>query len=393
MRFVARVITPDNRIEAQGVEAADAAAARVAIEGLGLRILAIEPASRRGAAGRRQGLELLEFSQELVALLRAGLNIVEAIEGLLAKGGSADEVDVLQSLLKALRDGKRLSDALQDRPEVFPPLYAGLVRSAEGTSNLPGALTRYVDYGLRIRALKARVLSASIYPAILLLAGAAVSVFLMTYVVPRFASVYEGSGRSMPWQSAWLLSWGQWLSANAALASALAAGGLVLLVYGFLALQRAGLLQRLLQQLPWLGERVALLELTRTYLTLGMLLEGGIPIRSALGLVAEGSSSACSRALQEARELVSGGAALSDALSRTGLCTPIALRLLRVGERSGQLGPMLTQAANFHEAETTRWIERFSRLVEPALTVIIGLVIGVIVVMLYIPILDIAGGL
>jgi general secretion pathway protein F len=392
MKFVARVLTADNRIEAMPVDAADTGAAKTELEARHLSVLSIEASVARYSSAKQGSFSLLEFSQELIALLTAGLNLVEAVEALLDKEESAEARTVLQSVLQGLRQGRRLSDALHAQPNIFPPLFIGLVRSAEGTSNLPEALVRYLDYGMRVRALKARFVSAAIYPAVLLVAGSAVCLFLMTYVVPRFASVYQSSGRALPWQSQWLLSWGQWLSAHPGLAGAVVAAAIAGGTYTIMWLGSTGRTAKVVQALPWVGPRLALLELTRLYLTMGMLLEGGIPVRSALDLVAASASKARRDSLAGARSQVSDGSNLSDALQEHGLSTPIALRLLRVGERSGQLGPMLTQAANFHEAESARWIERFSRLIEPILTVIIGLVIGLIVVMLYIPILDLAGG-
>jgi general secretion pathway protein F len=175
-------------------------------------------------------------------------------------------------------------------------------------------------------------------------------------------------------------------AAGAALAAALAG---TLLRRGW----RSGQLLAALARLPAVGEHVRLAELTRLYLTLGMLLEGGIAILAALDMVQAVSTPATRGALEVVRAQVAAGGRLSHALQEQGLATPIALRMLHVGERSGQLGPMLTRSALFHEAQTARWIERFSRLFEPVLMAAIGLVIGVIVVLLYMPIFELAGSL
>ena len=344
-----------------------------------------------GRGGR--SFSLLLFSTELLALLEAGLSLVEAFEALLDKETSPAARAVLQSLGRDLRDGLRFSAALARQAEVFPPLYVGIVRAAEGTSDLPQALSRYIDYQTRLDMLRSKVLSAAIYPAILLIVGGAVTLFLMAYVVPRFAGVYQGSGRSLPWLSQRLLDWGQLVGQHA---SAAFWSLLVLTLVAAYWLRRfiqSGRWLLFLTRLPGIGERVRVIELSRLYLTTGMLLEGGIPILAALDIVGHTVSPNTRAALLAARRSISDGGTLSQGFETSGLATPIALRMLRVGERSGQLGAMLTRSALFYEGESSRWIERFTKVFEPVLMTAIGLLVGLIVILLYMPIFDLAGTL
>jgi general secretion pathway protein F len=158
-------------------------------------------------------------------------------------------------------------------------------------------------------------------------------------------------------------------------------------------LHRNGGILRLLSGVPALGERVRIYELARLYLTLGMLLEGGIPVVRAIADVAGVVTPATHARLTAACAEIQAGMPLSMAFKQQELTTPIALRMLRVGERSGTLGRMLTQSAQFHGGEIGRWIESFTRTFEPLLMAAIGLVVGTIVVLLYLPIFDLAGGL
>lgn len=393
MHYTVRALAADNRIETLRIEAADVDGARLEAESRRLKTLSI--VAVRGATRPRGSARfaVLQFSQQLIALLEAGLTIVEALEGLLEKEDSLKGHTVLEGLLARLREGQRLSSALRTQGDVFPPLLIGLVQAAEGTSDLPRSLARYVEYQVRLDALRARVVSAAIYPAVLLVVGGAVCLFLMAYVVPRFALVYQGSGRSLPWLSQLLIFWGQWVGAHAALAASLALGGVASASLMLRHAWRSGALLAGLARLPALGENLRIVELTRLYLTLGMLMEGGIPILAALDMVAAASAPATRRALDGARAQVANGGSLSQAFESQALVTPIALRMLRVGERSGQLGVMLTRSAQFYEAQTAHWIERFSRLFEPLLMAAIGVVIGLIVVLLYMPIFDLAGSL
>ncbi|RZA29116.1 MAG: type II secretion system F family protein, partial [Lysobacteraceae bacterium] len=289
MQFAVRTLAPDMSISNLVVDAADALDARRQVEARGLFVSAVEPARAATFAGfgRKGGarLSLVLFSQELLALLNAGLGIVEGLEALLEKEASPGARGVLERLLGGLREGKRFSSALAAQPELFPPLYVGIVRAAEGTSDLPRALSRYIDYQQRIDTVRGKIVSASIYPVILLLVGGGVSAFLIGYVVPKFAEVYHGAGRSLPWMSQLLLDWGQFASSHGTgilLTALLLLAGAVAGVRHLLA---TGGVARMLARLPGIGERARIYELSRLYLTLGMLTEGGITIVSAIDTV------------------------------------------------------------------------------------------------------------
>lgn len=394
MQFEVRALSPDNRITVQVVDAQDEAGARAQVEARGLHAMRVAPVrALRGPAAVRGRISLVLFSQELLALLKAGLSIVEGLEALLEREGGARLRGVLQRILSGLREGKRFSALLGEQPDVFPPLYVGIVRAAEGTSDLPRALQRYVDYQVRIDTVRNKLVSSAIYPCILLVVGGGVSTFLITYVVPRFATIYEGTGRALPWMSQMLLDWGRFASAHG-LALALAAGGAAAaLFFGVRAVvARIGLIT-LLGRIPLLGTHLRIYQLSRLYLTLGMLLEGGIPVVTAMQTAIGTVSPSMREALLLARVAVQSGEPLSIAFQAQRLTTPISLRMLRVGERSGELGAMLTQSAAFYDGEISRWIDRFTRMFEPLLMSVIGVVVGTIVVLLYMPIFDLAGSL
>ena len=406
MQFQARTLSADNLLSHTTLEATDEADARRQLAARGLYAASLQPASSVSsvlsggwigaarAAGPRAGrFSLLLLSQELLALLQAGLSLVEALEALLDKDAGSASAQVLGRVLADLREGRRFSDALALQPGVFPPLFVGIVRTAEGTSDLPRALERFIAYLQRVGEVRQKVVSAAVYPAILLAVGGGVSAFLIGYVVPRFAQVYEGSGRPLPWMSQALLDAGQFVSAHFGPVLALALGSL----FALFSLARQGLRRHgwagLLARLPGVGERVRIYELSRLYLTLGMLNEGGVPLVAALGVVQDMVSPRMRERLRASRATIESGAPLSAAFEAQGLTTPISLRLLRVGERSGELGALLLQSASFYDGEIARWIDRFTRMFEPLLMAAIGIVVGLIVVLLYMPIFDLAGGM
>jgi general secretion pathway protein F len=392
MQYAVRTLAPDMSIGRQIVDALDEADARRQLEARGLYVSSIEPVRSGGLRrARASGLSLVLFSQELLALLGAGLGIVEALEALLEKEANPATRGVLERLLAGLREGKRFSSVLAEQSNLFPPLYIGIVRAAEGTSDLPRSLARYIDYQQRIDIVRSKIVSAAIYPVILLTVGAGVSLFLISYVVPRFAEVYQGAGRNLPFMSQVMLSWGQFAASHTTgllVGVAILIGGAGL---GVRHLLRTGGFGRLLARLPGIGERVRIYELSRPYLTLGMLSEGGITIVNAIDTVQGMVSPGMRAQLAAARAAVEAGQPLSHAFEAHGLTTPISLRMLRVGERSGDMGPMLTQSAAFYDGEISRWIDRFTRTFEPLLMAAIGLVVGAIVVLLYMPIFDLAG--
>jgi len=398
MQFEVRALSTDqaaSKLVSCVIDARDEADARSQAAARGLFVSAIRPlrSSRFSAAGRQRAraLPLLLFSQELLALLSAGLGIVESLEALLEKEASPATRSALSRLLESLREGKRFSAALGEQGELFPALYIGIVKAAEGTSDLPRALSRYIAYQQRIDLVRAKLVSAAIYPVILLCVGGGVSAFLISYVVPRFAEVYQGAGRNLPWMSQMMLNWGQFVTAHGMLLLAGLALAALLLLAGVQRVLRSGGVARLLASLPGVGERVRIYELSRLYMTLGMLSEGGITIVQAIGTVQAMVSLRMQGALAAARAEVESGQPLSAAFERHQLTTPISLRMLRVGERTGDMGPMLTQSAAFYDGEISRWIERFTRTFEPLLMAAIGLVVGAIVILLYMPIFDLAG--
>ena len=395
MQFHVRALDAQQAVHELQLVALDEADARAQLGGRGLQPLSIRAAgqwlTRRGKA-----FSLLLFAQQLHALLQAGLGVVEALDALREKETAPELRAILGRLSQAVREGQRLSQALRQQPAVFPPLFAGLVQAAESSSDLPRALERFIGYEQRLDSLRHKLVGATIYPAVLLVVGGAVALFLMGYVVPRFAAVYQGGapgGHALPWASQLLLQWGALAGQHAGLL----VGGFVAVVGGSLwwlrrQLQQLGASQ-LLRWVPTLRERIAQFELSRLYLTLGNLLEGGIPLPEALGLAQAVLPPARRPDLARVRQRIEAGEPLSEALANGPLGTPVALRLLRVAERSGQLGEILVRTAQFYEGEAGRFIDRFTKVFEPVLMAAIGLVIGLIVLLLYMPIFELAGSL
>jgi len=343
---------------------------------------------------RRYRFPLALFSQELLSLLEAGLPLLEAIETLAKKEQRPQAKEVYAGLNRLLSEGKPLSQAMQEFADVFPPLFVATIRASERTGDLRQALNRYLAYHGQLDAVRKKVTSAAIYPALLMIVGSLVILFLMAYVVPRFSRVYEDLGNDLPLMSRLLMGWGQLFEAYS---GAITLAAILLFAGTGYALTRSGVrdwLQRKAWQIPSIGERLRLYQLARLYRTLGMLLNGGIPLVTALDMVAGLLSQPSMRAnLHAARQRISEGQPISESMLQCGLTTEVAYRMLRVGERSGNLGEMTEKIAGFCDEEIARWVEWFTRLFEPLLMIFIGFVIGGIVLMMYMPVFELAGSI
>jgi general secretion pathway protein F len=334
---------------------------------------------------------LASFSQELLALLEAGLNLVESIETLAEKETRSQVKNALDALLQALYQGQTFSTALEQQPTIFPILYVATVRASEKTGDLAESLTRYVSYEQQIGLVKKKIISASIYPILLIAVGGLVIFFLLGFVVPKFSQIYEDTGSNLPFLSQLLLQWGVFLESHGKTFLMVLGAGLAAIIY---ALSQASVRKWLMQQfwrIPAIGERLRIFQLARFYRTLGMLLKGGTPIVAALGSVAGLLDVSLKANMQKATLAIQQGQPVSAAMELAGLTTPVALRMLRVGERGGKIGDMMERVAAFYDEELSRWIEWFTKLFEPLLMLFIGLVIGVVVLLLYMPIFELAG--
>ncbi|WP_374495426.1 type II secretion system F family protein [Zoogloea sp.] len=387
MRFRIRALAGAAAIHELELAAPDAAAARRLAVEQGLAVMSVTPVGGKAAGGR---FPLQLFNQELLALLAAGIPLAEALAALAEKETRAGVREVLLGLGEGLREGRTLSLALAARPQAFPDLYVATIRAAERTSDLAQALARYIDYQRQLALVRGKLVSAAVYPALLLFVGGAVMLFLLLFVVPRFAQVFETVGGELPWMSQLLLQWGQLMQAHAPLVG----GGVLALIAMVVAILRRpatrGAALRLAWRLPRVGERLRVFELARFYRTLGMLLRGGIPAVTAMGMVEGLLSPVLRPGLEASIAQVREGQGLAATLHANGLATPVALRMVAVGERAGNLGEMLERAAEFHEEESARWLDVLTRLAGPLLMLVIAVAVGLILIMLYLPIFQVA---
>ena len=320
------------------VDSVDADDARRQVERLGYEVLTLR-SKRAGLASylkRRTTFPLTLFSQELIALLGAGLSLVEALETLREKERHPDLKQVLEQLLTKLREGLTFSSSVEQLPSSFPALYVATVRASERTGDLREALSRYIAYQVQLDQVRKKLVSASIYPIVLLVVGGLVMLFLMMYVVPKFSRIYEDAGEDLPVLSQLLLEWGKVMEEHGLLVMGCLAFVGIASAYGLtLPAVKARVLSQL-RSIPAIGSQLQVFDLARFYRTLGMLVKGGIPIVAAIEMVSGILPLSLRGPLQAAVRDLREGKPVSQAMESHGLTTPVAHRMLRVGERTGR---------------------------------------------------------
>lgn len=385
-----RAVSQDVTIEASN----ETEAIRIAAKN-GWQVISIDSGADAVSqvSSRKGQFPLLQFSQELLALLEAGLNLNEAITTLHNKELRGNTKTTLAAMLLALQHGKSFSDTLALFPTVFPDIYVASMRAAERSGNLPEALGRFVNYQLQFDVIKKKLVSAAIYPSMLLVVGSLVTLFLLGYVVPKFSVVYESSGRDIPWLSQMLLGFGKAISGNGTAFLIGLACLVATLIYSLTNPVIRGRLLEFVLGLPILAQRAREYRLARFYRALSLLLHAGIPLTKGLAMVGPMLLESQQQQLNLARRAVEEGRSFSHALEQYNLATPVAQSLLKVGENTGRLSDMLERSAKFHDEEFARWVDWASRMLEPILMTVIGVVIGGVVVLMYMPIFELAGSL
>ncbi|MCC8997099.1 MAG: type II secretion system F family protein [Nitrosomonas sp.] len=393
MRYEVKAVLSGQGTVLLHLEANSEEEARQQVTEQGGMVLSVKRSFSGFSLKSKSNFPLVHFSQELLSLQVAGLSLVEGIETLLEKEQDASNRKVIKSILAKLYEGVTFSQALQEYPQFFPPLYIATVRASEKTGDLAEALTRFITYQTQMDFVRKKLVGASIYPVLLLVVGFLVSIFLMVFVVPKFSAIYDDMNSDLPWLSLLLIKWGQFVHEYGWELTIVAAVLMILSVY---IVTRPAFRAKLLQflwSIPAIGEHMRVYQLARFYKTLGMLLRGGIPITQALNMVSGLLQAHFRPKVEAAAKHIREGKTISTAMEMEGLTTAVGNRMLRVGERTGLMGDMMERIGNFHDEEIARWVEWTTKLIEPLLMAFIGIVIGGIIILMYMPIFELAGSI
>ncbi len=375
--------------------AADAVTLRREMSERGLVVLEVRPvrASAALAGTRRAAFDVAWWCRELRTLLLAGMTVVEALETLEAQSVGTTRAEVQAALLRSLREGRSLSAAMQACGE-FPRVLIAGVMASERTSTLPTALDDYLSYDELLSRLRQQVISAAVYPAVVVSLGALVTLFLLVYVIPRFSKMYVNFRGELSWATRLLLGFSEALNHQLplVLASCATVAAVSFLVW------RSGIWRTwgasIIEAVPVLRHGKQHFSQAKFYQALALMFRGGYPVDEALNVAQRlGLGGRHEEGIAQARAAISRGKGVAESFALAGLADPLAQRLLAVGERSGNFDKVLVTIAQRHAQHFELFIARATRLVEPLLLLMVALVVGGIVVMMYMPIFDIAGGL
>lgn len=362
--------------------------------------------ARRADAGGGEGLgalfkrrefgdpQVLQFTQQLATLLGAGQPLDRALGILLELPDSPEARRVVERVRESVRGGAPLSTALEQQHGIFSRLYVNLVRAGEAGGNLHESLRRLADYLERSAALRARVLNAMIYPTILTVLVFASITFLMAFVVPQFQALFESMNAELPWYSLAVLKTSLFIRAWwwALLLVVLGAAGWGAMKLGDPAVRRAVDARVLRYKFP--GDLIAKLDTARLARTLGTLVRNGVPLLGALNLSRPVlSNRVLAEAVEAAAEEVKTGSGLGYALGRQKVFPRLAVHMIQVGEESGELDAMLLKAADTFDQETANALDRLLAALVPALTVLMTLVVGAVMLSVLLPIYDLTNSI
>jgi general secretion pathway protein F len=391
--FAYRSTTMEGSVSEGVIEAPDKTAAIERLRNSGVIPLEVKAPADKGFR-RRIGFftrkpDLVSFTAELSTLLAAGLTLETGLSVLADISGQKGLKEIVQSLLKSIRAGTSFSDALQKHPDVFPRLYINMIRAGESGGILDMILERLNEFLESSKELKDNIMSAMIYPTILLLTGGVSIILLLTFVLPRFSVIFAELGSALPLSTRLLLgasdvlkSWG-WLLL-------IVAGGAVILFKQAIATERGRYRWDALK-LKLLADLIEKLETARFCRTLGTLLASGVPLLQALNNSREVIGN---RVIARAVEAVSKGAkegrGIHAPLSRSGVFPQLALSMIKVGEETGTLDKMLLQVAVTYEKILRQTVKRFMSLLEPVMILFMGLVIGFIVISMLLAVFSIS---
>ena len=393
MQFVARWIPAhQSAIEEALVEAPDEATLRARLQVEGAVVLRVSRSRHWATAASDKGFDVAWWCRELATLLRAGMSAVEAIETLQLQTTRAGG-DVQTRLLAALHQGQSLSQAMQTAGG-FPQVLIASVLASERTSRLADALDDFLQYDQQLKALRRQAVSAAVYPGVVVGVGLLIALFLLTFVMPRFARMYGSFRGEVSWVTQSML----WLSGALTHSLPIVVGGLVILAlalrFGLSGGRGRILWNRTLAVVPPLRRAQGDFSRAKLFQALMLTLRGGYPLVEAMRVCERlGLDAGLGAALASAREAVERGQPASEALAHARLVDVLGERLLRVGERSGQFEQVLRTLADHHAEAFATFVQRATRLVEPVLLLVVAVLVGGIVIMMYMPIFDIANGL
>ena len=398
MEFRCRLAAPSGQI-IEGVYSADnEARLRYELEEKGLYVLSLQP--KGAVAGlsirlpqqrRIPAREFLVFNQELATLLKAGMPLVQSLDLLKRRVEAPTFRTVLEDVHERVRSGTALSDAFGAHADLLPSVYVASVFAGERSGNLDAVLRRYVEYARVIASVKRKTLSALVYPSILIVLALGLVTLIVVKVVPEFSDFYKSFGAQLPFVTRMIVKISDIIRGEILLILAAIAAVVALVVVWLRQPANKARLHHLVLTLPVVGSITAKFSTSQMARTLATLLGGGLPLVNALEIAAKsiGNKYMASQ-IDIVNARVREGESFAGALAARGVFPEVAVKMAEVGESTGALQEMLNTVADFFDEEISTNMERFVTLVEPALLVIMGIVIAGLLLALYMPLFQLS---
>lgn len=401
MEFRCRLGTPGGEI-IEGVYAADnEARLRREFEEKGLYVLAIQRAGALGLGSlglpQRRKIptrEFLVFNQELATLLKAGMPLVQSLEILRRRVANPVFKAVLDDVFERVRSGTSLSDAFESHGSLFPGVYTASLLAGEKSGSLEQVIRRYVAYVKVVSGVKRKTISAMVYPVILLVLSLIVVGIIVIRVVPEFASFYEQFGADLPLSTRIIVAVSAFAGSYFALLLLALAGAATAFIMWLRRPQNRIRFDRWTLGIPMLGPIAQKFATSQAARTLATLLGGGIPLVNAIDVSARSIENRyLAQELITASQQVREGRALATSLNDSGAFPDVAIKMVEVGEQTGALQEMLNSLADFYDEEIDTNLGRFITIIEPALLVIMGIVIAGLLLSLYMPLFQLSSAI
>lgn len=355
-------------------------------------ILSIEKAkqAKTYSGGSVKINELVIFSRQLTTLIESGISVVESLSALQDQIENVYFKKVVGNILRDIKEGDSFSHALSKQKKVFPEIYINMTEAAEVSGNLPDILNRVSTYLEKSESMKRKVKTAMYYPVTIVFIAGGITTFLMIKVVPLFQDIFKALGGTLPLPTRILIAVSDFLRTNILMGIV----GLIVVVLAFIQFRATKkgryLCDKLMLKIPIIGDLLLKASIARFARTFATLLKSGVQVIKCLDIVGKTSGNKIiEEAIALSKEQIQQGQPISLPLERSKVFPSMVIKMIGVGERSGQLEGMLNKIAEFYEDQTDTMVSGLSSLLEPLIIAFLGLVVGGIVVSLFLPILTI----
>ena len=339
-----------------------------------------------------KAVEISRFTRQFAVMIEAGLPLVQCLDILAAQTTNKVLAKVIANVRDTVSSGSTLADALAKEKKVFDQLYVSMIEAGEVGGALDVILKRLADYREKADAIKRKIKGALTYPAIMLVMLVLISFVMLTFVIPIFAGMFEGLGAELPKPTQIVINLSNWLKGNLHLII----GGVILIIIIYKLMRKNSktryYLDYLFLKLPLFGMLIRKTAVARFSRTLGTLIQSGVNIIDALQVTAKtAGNDVIARAIKNAIIAISQGETIAKPLEESGVFPPMVVQMINVGEKTGNLDTMLAKIADFYEEEVDSAVETLTAMIEPLMTVVMGIVVGGLLVAMYLPMFDIIG--